>query len=261
MLFSSGYESKTADHHGYFSYTSAENSVWEDLIERQQQVLFGRAAPEFLRGLEALQLPLDRVPQVDDVNARLNELTGFGVEPVEAMISDEAFFYLLANRKFPVATFVRKREEIDYLPEPDIFHEIYGHCPLLTIPEYADAVENFGRVALDLGPAYFEPIHRIFWFTIEFGLTHTPDGLRLYGAGIASSTKESLSCLELDPTKQRLFDLEEIINRDYLISELQTTYYILPSLSELYDLASNLKTKLWTHSYPDNRYLADRSSS
>lgn len=240
MGFKSAYLSKTANDDGYFDYTTEEHAIWRDLIAGQDERLEGRAIPKVLEGLRKLALPRDRVPQVLEVDARLQALTGFGVAAVPAMISEDEFFGLLKRRRFPVATFVRRRSEIDYLAEPDIFHEIYGHCPLLTDPQYCDTVERFGRAAAVLGPRYFEPLHRLFWFTVEFGLTKTPDGLRIYGAGITSSAKESVFCLEDERVDRRRFDPVEICATEYRIDTLQSRYYVLDDYADLFRLGTSL---------------------
>ncbi len=240
MGFSSAYESKRATAEGRFEYTAEEDGVWSDLIERQDGLLEGRAVPEVISGLASLGLPRDRVPQVTEVNESLQAATGFGVKPVPAMISEADFFNLLASRHFPVATFVRRRDELDYLQEPDIFHEVYGHCPLLTDPAYADSVQRFGLAAQALGPNYFSALYRLFWFTVEFGLAKTPDGLRIYGAGITSSAKETVYCLESDTVERRAFDPAQICAHDYRIDVLQPTYYVLDELNELHRLAASL---------------------
>lgn len=244
MGFASAYESKVAGEDGLIHYSPEETSVWRELVSRQDEVLRHRAAPEVLRGLELLDLPQDRVVQVPDLDARLFSLTGFGVHAVPAMISNEAFFGLLASRKFPVATFVRRREEMDYLKEPDIFHEVYGHCPLLTVPRYCDAIEAFGRAALELGPAFFEPIYRLFWYTVEFGLVRTPEGLRIYGAGITSSAKESVYALESGKVDHRPLDPVEMVGTDYRIDVLQARYYVIDGLETLYALAASLTERV-----------------
>lgn len=244
MGFSSAYESKIPGPDGRIAYSAEEDAIWAELIARQDGVLEGRAVPEVIEGLERLNLPRERVPQVCEVNARLQELNGFGVKAVPAMISEAEFFGLLASRHFPVATFVRRREEIDYLKEPDIFHEVYGHCALLTNAKYCDALEKFGRAALALGPGSWEAIHRLFWFTAEFGLTQTKDGLRIYGAGITSSAKESVFCLESGEVDRRPFDPVEIAATDYRIDVLQSRYYVLEELGQLFELADALEDKV-----------------
>ncbi|HIP78428.1 MAG TPA: phenylalanine 4-monooxygenase, partial [Kiloniellaceae bacterium] len=148
MAKSTSYESKIPDENGIIAYSEEENAVWRDLYARQEALLPGRVCNAYLNGLEALDLPRDRVPQLKHVNARLQEISGFGVEAVPALISPKRFFTLLAERKFPAATFIRRREEFDYLQEPDVFHEIFGHCPMLTLPTYADFLQKYGEKAL-----------------------------------------------------------------------------------------------------------------
>ncbi|MEO1334586.1 MAG: phenylalanine 4-monooxygenase, partial [Myxococcota bacterium] len=244
MGFESAYASKEANDQGFFHYSEEENSVWRDLIERQDKLLHGRAIPEVIRGLERLDLPRDRAPQVKEVDACLSRVSGFGVEAVPAMISEEAFFDLLVNRKFPVATFVRRREELDYLQEPDIFHEVYGHCPLLTNLDYANTVMRFGEAAKALGPTYFEPLYRLFWFTVEFGLVNTPEGRRIYGAGITSSAEETVFCLEDKQVQYLRFDPVEICATDYRIDVLQARYYVLDTMEDLHRLGASLIDEL-----------------
>ena len=181
----SNYIAKTTDDSGKVLYTSEENETWNILIERQLRVIEQRACEEFLAGLQKLALPKDHVPQCAEITEKLQQTTGWSVKPVPALISLKEFFTLLANKQFPAATFIRKREELDYLKEPDIFHEFFGHCPLLTNEAYADFVEWYGKIALTTDS---EKIHsllgRIFWFTIEFGLLQSKEGLRIYGGGI-----------------------------------------------------------------------------
>ena len=244
MGFESAYESKHADAEGRFRYSAEENLVWRDLIVRQDRLLRGRAVTDVLTGLDRLGLPRDRVPQVLEVEERLRTAADFGVQAVPAMISEQAFFDLLASRRFPVATFVRTRAELDYLKEPDIFHEVYGHCPLLTHRDYADTVQRFGLAAQALGPDYFAALYRLFWFTVEFGLTRTDDGLRIYGAGITSSAQESVYCLEAPDVDRRPFDPVEICGTDYQIDVLQPRYYVLDDMEDLHRLGRQLESEL-----------------
>ena len=217
MAKHSAYRSKIRDGKGNIHYNAAENAVWRDLLARQEKLLPGRVCEEFLAGLEALALPRERVPQLGEINARLARTSGFGVEAVPALISPEKFFGLLAARKFPVATFIRRREEFDYLQEPDIFHEVFGHCPLLTNPDYADFLQRFGAAALDAGKPYFWRLQRLFWFTVEFGLIETKDGVRIYGAGIASSPGETRFSLESDQPERHPFDPLRVFRTPYRI--------------------------------------------
>ena len=179
MAKKSSYQSKQPDAKGRIGYSVAENTVWRDLYARQEALLPGRVCDEFLAGLRALDLPRNRVPQLSEVDAALNAASGFGIEAVPALISPESFFALLADRKFPVATFIRRREDFDYLQEPDVFHEIFGHCPMLANPTLANFIQRYGEMALGAEKSYQWMLQRLFWFTVEFGLIETPEGLRI----------------------------------------------------------------------------------
>ena len=235
----SSYESKVPDADGIIAYGDEENAVWRDLYARQKKLLPGRVCKAFLKGLDLLELPAERVPQLKEVNARLQEISGFGVEPVPALISPKRFFTLLAERKFPAATFIRRREDFDYLQEPDVFHEIFGHCPMLTLPTYADFLQAYGETALTLDKAYLWMMQRLFWFTVEFGLIETEEGVRIYGAGIASSAGETPYAVEsAEPPERRPFDALTVFRTPYRIDIFQTVYYVIDSARQLYDLVS-----------------------
>ncbi len=234
----STYESKIPDARGLISYPDAENAVWRDLYARQKALLPGRACRAFVQGIDLLELPHDRVPQLAEVNDRLQEVSGFGVEPVPALISPKRFFTLLAERRFPAATFIRRREDFDYLQEPDVFHEIFGHCPMLTLPAYADYLQAYGETALRLDKSYLWMMQRLFWFTVEFGLIETEEGIRIYGAGIASSAGETPYALESDKPERRPFDALTVFRTPYRIDIFQTVYYVIDSAKQLYDLVT-----------------------
>ncbi|MDX1402842.1 MAG: phenylalanine 4-monooxygenase, partial [Kiloniellales bacterium] len=174
-----------------------------------------------------------KVPQVSEVSARLSKLSGMQLEPVPALISPQKFFELLAEGKFPIATFIRRREDFDYLEEPDVFHEIFGHCPLLTSPEFAEFVQKFGRAAITAGPDTYWPMQRLFWFTVEFGLIEGPEGPRIYGAGILSSPGETLHALESKRAIRRRFDLLSVLRTPYRIDVFQPIYYVITDFTEL----------------------------
>ena len=234
----SSYQSKIPDVNGNFTYSDEDCAVWHDLLVRQEKLLPGRVCEEFLEGLDALELPRDRVPQLREINERLNQASGFGVAPVPALISPHRFFSLLAEKKFPVATFIRRREDLDYLQEPDIFHEIFGHCPLLTHPEYAAFLEAYGRAALSAGKPYYWSFQRLFWFTVEFGLIEKPEGPRIYGAGIASSPGETVFALESDAPERRPLDLVTVFRTPYRIDIYQMVYYVIRDFGDLLGLVS-----------------------
>jgi phenylalanine-4-hydroxylase len=239
------------DQFGHVEYTSEENETWKILIERQLQVVEQRACLEFMTGLKRLALPLDRVPQCFEVTDILQKTTGWSVKAVPALISLQAFFTLLANKQFPAATFIRKRAELDYLKEPDIFHEFFGHCPLLTNQAYADFVEWYGKTALTTEPKIQSLLGRVFWFTVEFGLLQAAENRRIYGGGILSSYQETVYALE-SPKPQRLpFKIEDVLRTTYRYDQIQQQYFVLESLEELYtiqqlnlvELATSIITK------------------
>lgn len=221
---------------GWDNYTRAEHDVWITLYERQAKLLPGRAADPFLKGLEALDLHRAGIPDFGRINEELRRLTGWTVVAVPGLVPDDVFFDHLANRRFPAGQFIRKPEELDYLQEPDIFHDVFGHVPMLTDPVFADYMQAYGeggRRALGLGRLH--NLARLYWYTVEFGLLQTPQGLRIYGAGIVSSFAESVFALD-DPSPNRLgFDLERVMRTPYRIDDFQQVYFVIPSLQSLLD--------------------------
>lgn len=226
------YVSKLANPDGRYAYTAEEHAIWGTLFNRQIAALDGKMAPDFLRGVSNLGLTDQSVPQVVEVNARLSALTGAGVVGVPALIAPAQFFALLATRKFPVATFLRRREDIDYIEEPDIFHEVFGHCPLLTDPDYAAFIENFGRRAAELGERYKWRMFRLFWFTVEFGMIRTDKGIRGFGAGIASSPAEAAHATG-GRADMLAFDLLTVFRTPYRIDIVQPVYFVIDSFAQL----------------------------
>lgn len=235
----SQYESKIPDKDGLYHYDSAENSVWHDLIKRQETILRGRACDEYLQGLAILDLPHDRVPQLKEVSASLKEATGFEVASVPAVIPPDEFFSILADRRFPAATFIRTREDFDYIKEPDVFHEIFGHCPMLTNTSFADYVEEYGKLALKLGRQYMWSLQRLFWFTVEFGLIKTDDGPRIYGAGLASSSGEAVYCTDSDEPIKLDFDPLMVFRTNYRIDIYQPIYFMIDSFEQLFNVITS----------------------
>ncbi|MCZ4280118.1 phenylalanine 4-monooxygenase [Kiloniella laminariae] len=235
------YESKTPDQQGFYHYDSEENQIWHDLITRQREILDGRICPEFLRGIDLLGLSATKVPQLKEVSARLYEATGFGVESVPAVIPPKDFFSILANRRFPAATFIRLRQDFDYIKEPDVFHEIFGHCPMLTNSSFADYVQEYGKLALSVDKKYMWSLQRLFWFTVEFGLLRTTAGLRIYGAGLASSSGEAVYCMDSPIPVKLDFDPLSIFRTEYRIDVFQPIYYVIDSFEQLFEtITSNL---------------------
>lgn len=239
LEFVSNYVSHKPDSQGLVHYSTEEHQVWKTLFLRQQKILPGRACEEYMAGLSRLNLTKDKIPQLPDVSQRLKGMTGWQVEPVAALISAREFFELLARRAFPAATFIRSEEEIDYVKEPDIFHELFGHCPMLTNPVYADFVYNFAKKVLTFPEDQWPLLQRMFWFTVEFGLIQTPNGVRAYGGGILSSISETAYSVESDVPFRILFSPLAVFRTPYRIDMLQITYFVIESYQTLYDFVTS----------------------
>jgi phenylalanine-4-hydroxylase len=225
---------------GWNSYTPEDHATWITLYERQASVLPGRACEAFLRGLDVLDLRGTGIPDFLTLSERLRALTGWTVVAVPGLVPDEVFFDHLANRRFPAGSFIRRGDQLDYLQEPDVFHDVFGHVPMLTDPVFADFIQAYGRGgqrAMELGRLH--NLARLYWFTVEFGLLATPSGLRIYGAGIVSSRTETLYALEDARPRREPFDLARIMATPYRIDDVQDLYFVVPSLETLLDTAMN----------------------
>jgi phenylalanine-4-hydroxylase len=236
MAKATKYVSKVPDQNGFITWSEEENGIWEELIKRQLECLKSKACDEFNSGLELLNLPHDRIPQLGEVSAVLQNTTGWQCEPVPALIGFGAFFKLLSEKKFPVATFIRSREEYDYLQEPDIFHEIFGHCPLLTNKSFADYTQAYGKMGLNATKEQRVFLARLYWFTVEFGLLDTPDGLKIYGGGILSSPSETMHATEDADVERNPLDILDVLRTPYRIDIMQPIYYMLNKVSDLDDI-------------------------
>jgi len=217
-------------------YTDEEHGVWDTLYARQLEITKDRAVEEFKTGLGLLDLGAGGIPDLDVINPKLKALTGWEVVMVPHLVPDDVFFTHLANRRFPAGRFIRKRNQLDYLEEPDIFHDIFGHVPMLTLPVFADYMQAYGRGGLraqSLGR--LKELARLYWYTVEFGLIERPEGLRIYGAGIVSSAGETPFSLE-SPSPNRIgFDLERVMRTDYRIDDYQQLYVVIDSFEQLLD--------------------------
>ena len=232
------YQSRTPDESGFIRYTEEEDQIWSELYARQMEILPGRACSAYLRNLDRLGLPRDRVPQLADVSAVLKENTGWEVAPVPALIPFTQFFSLLADRRFPAATFIRSRQEMEYLQEPDIFHEVFGHCPLLLDEGFAAFSHAYGKAGAAARKEDHAMLARLYWFTVEFGLINRPGkDLRAYGAGLCSSIGEVRYALESDIPQRKRFDPVDALRTPYRIDIFQTVYFVIQSSDELYRLA------------------------
>jgi phenylalanine-4-hydroxylase len=232
------YVAKIPDENGFIHYTDEEHQVWHELITRQKKVLPGRACAEYIEALELLELPEDRVPQCEEVSRILRKHTGWEVAPVPALINFTDFFNLLASKRFPAASFIRAREEMDYLQEPDIFHEIFGHTPLLTDARFAAFTHAYGLAGAAARKEDRPMLARLYWFTVEFGLIHRPqEGLRTYGAGVVSSSGETIYALESTQPLRKPFDPVDVLRTPYRIDIFQPIYFVIESFDTLFDVA------------------------
>ncbi len=239
MDFVSRYVAHLPDAAGRVSYSAEEHRIWGILFNRQRTLLPGRACDEYLQGLSQLGLIADEIPQLSEVSARLQVATGWTVAAVPALISARAFFELLAKRHFPAATFIRSEEELNYVQEPDIFHELFGHCPLLTNPVYADFIHDYALAVLRAPETDWPLLQRLFWFTVEFGLIQTSSGLRAYGGGILSSITETEYSVESDVPLRVLFDPVNAFRTPYRIDQLQPVYFVIGSFQQLYEVVTD----------------------
>ena len=217
-------------------YTATDHQVWATLFRRQREVLVGRACDAFLDAQDAMGMTPDAIPKFTDLNVALRAATGWELVGVEGLLPELVFFDHLANRRFPVTWWIRKPEQMDYLSEPDLFHDLFGHVPLLMDPVFADYLECFGHggvKAHGIGEEALMLLSRLYWYTVEFGLIRQDDGLRIYGSGIVSSKGESIHCLESDAPNRLGFDLERIMRTRYRIDTYQKTYFVIDSFDQL----------------------------
>jgi phenylalanine-4-hydroxylase len=219
-------------------YTATDHDVWRRLYERQRTLLVGRAADEFLAAQDAMGMTPDRIPKFADMDSALREATGWTLIGVEGLLPELDFFDHLANRRFPVTWWIRRPDQVDYIEEPDLFHDLFGHVPLLMNPVFADYMQAYGRggvKAHGIGPEALQMLTRLYWYTVEFGLIRQKDGLRIYGSGIVSSKGESIHCLDSDAPNRIGFDLERIMRTRYRIDTYQKTYFVIDSFEQLID--------------------------
>ena len=217
-------------------YTEQDHQTWRTLYARQAQLLNGRACDEYLRGLQQLRMSHERVPDFNELNDILRAHTGWQIVAVNGLVPDEVFFDHLANRRFPCTWWMRRPEQMDYLQEPDCFHDVFGHVPLLINPVFADYMQAYGEGGLKAERLQVLPmLARLYWYTVEFGLIQTADGLRIYGAGIVSSKAESLYSLDSDVPHRVGFDLRRILRTEYKIDDVQKTYFVIRDFAQLFD--------------------------
>ncbi len=215
-------------------YSDAEHALWDRLFARQSAILPGRVAPAFLQGLDILRLSKPGIPDFAELNARLQTATGWTVVAVPGLVPDDVFFDHLANRRFVAGRFIRTPDQIDYIEQPDVFHDVFGHVPLLANPVFADYMQAWGRGAQrasSLGA--IDRLARLYWYTVEFGLIRAGDTLQTYGAGIVSSHSETQFALA-DPSPHRIrFDLGRVMRTRYIIDDFQQVYFVIDSFEDL----------------------------
>ncbi len=238
MAKQSNYVSKHPDENGVIAWTDEENQIWSELITRQLKCIEGKACDEYMDGLKKLNMPLDRIPQLEEISEVLRATTGWECAPVPALIPFEKFFQLLADKKFPTATFIRSREEFDYLQEPDIFHEIFGHCAMLTNPAFAEFTHKYGQLGLQASKEDRVYLARLYWFTVEFGLLRKENGdLRIYGGGILSSPGET-QYVYSDTPEIYYMNVVEALRTPYRIDIMQPVYYTINAIDDLFDISN-----------------------
>ena len=230
---------------GWEHYTAEEHATWDTLFARQSKLLPGRASEAYLRGLDVLKLSRPGIPDFEELSERLMKLTGWQVVAVPGLVPDDVFFDHMANRRFVAGNFIRRPDQLDYLQEPDVFHDVFGHVPMLADPVFADYLAAYGRGGQRaLGMDALKYLGRLYWYTVELGLVREGGDLRIYGAGIVSSYSESRFALE-DPSPNRIgFDLARVMRTEYRIDDFQQNYFVIPSYEAL------LKTTLETDFAP-----------
>jgi len=259
MPKSTKYTAKIPNAQGYIAYSQEEDAVWRDLYAAQKPAVETHMARPYLDGLKTLAMPKNRVPQCPDISAVLRQETGWQVSPVPALIGFDKFYAMLAQRTFPAASFIRSREDFDYIEEPDIFHEIFGHTPLLTDKRFAEFSHAIGQAGLKAEKQDFSWLIRLYWFTIEFGLTRENGQLKALGSGLASSKTELPHAVLSGEPELRPFVIEDILRTPYRIDIHQPIYFVIEDMDELFaaadrDLMADIKAAqakgLFAPSYP-----------
>jgi phenylalanine-4-hydroxylase len=216
------------------AFTPAQHAVWDTLFARQSALLPGRAAQQFLDGLDVLRLSKPGIPDFAELSERLTALTGWSVVAVPGLVPEDVFFRHLSERRFVAGNFIRPADQLDYLQEPDVFHDVFGHVPLLADPVFADYMQAYGEGGLrSLKFGAIHKLARLYWYTVEFGLIREADGLKIYGAGIVSSAGESRFALDSDSPNRLGFDLKRVMRTRYRIDDYQQNYFVIDSFDDL----------------------------
>jgi len=227
------------------AYTPEQHAVWAELVRRRMPQLRRHAAEEYLNGFEQIGLREDTIPNLRDVNRRLSPRTGWNATPVSGFLPPDAFFEMLAARQFPTTTYIRSRESMEYTPEPDIFHDVFGHVPMHAHPVFADFLQHYGRVCAALmgDKERLEKMGRLFWFTVEFGVIRQGGEVKLYGSGLISSHGEGTHVIEGKP-EIRDFNLDQVLEQKFLVSEEQKVLYAVDSFDQIYEAAQQAENRL-----------------
>ncbi len=230
------------------SYTQAEHDLWAKMYARQKEILPNYAAPEITNGLEELEIRPDRIPKFSRINQILKKASQFSIVPVKGFIPEKLFFQFLSMRQFPSTCFIRKPDQIEYLVEPDVFHDVFGHVALLANPIFADFMQEFGKRGLEsIEYGYYKQAAALYWFTVEFGLIQTSKGLRVYGAGIASSIGETKYAIDSPQPHRFKFDMLRAMKTQYKIDHFQKGYFVIDSYQQLFDTLHEMN---WTKLKP-----------
>ena len=229
----------------YDKYTDDDRFVWKSLFDKLMETLPGRASQSYLDGIKAINFTRDKIPNFLEVNEILISITGWQLEVVKGLIDNKLFFELLQDKKFPASTWFRKPEQLDYLEEPDMFHDVFGHVPLLTNQHFCNFLEGLSKIALKhINNEYaIELISRIYWYTVEFGLIENENGLKIYGAGILSSSGESVYCLG-DQPQRTPYNVLDIMNTPYIKDKFQEKYWVIDSYKQLFDSVDEIENTL-----------------
>jgi phenylalanine-4-hydroxylase len=227
------------------AYTEEEHAVWAELVRRRMPQLAEYACDEYLDGFQQIGLREDSIPNLAEVNKRLGPRTGWNATPVSGFLPPDAFFEMLAARQFPTTTWLRKRESLEYTPEPDIFHDVFGHVPMHAHPVFADFLQQYGRVCATLmnDKEKLEKMGRLFWFTVEFGVIRQKGTIKLYGSGLISSHGESTHVIQGVP-EIRDFNLDQVLHQEFLVSEMQKVLYAVDSFEQIYEAAKEAEHRL-----------------
>ena len=227
------------------AYTPEQHAVWAELVRRRMPQLNAHACAEYLDGFHQIGLREDTIPNLAEVNKRLGPRTGWNATPVSGFLPPDAFFEMLAARQFPTTTWLRSRDSLEYTPEPDIFHDVFGHVPMHAHPVFADFLQEYGRVCAGLTDRdKLERMGRLFWFTVEFGIIRQSGEIKLYGSGLISSHGESNYVLGSNGPEIRDFNLDQVLDQQFLVSEMQKVLYAVESFDQIYEAAQQAEERL-----------------